>query len=185
MPSPLAHSAMGYVIYRISRQHKSPQDLQYFGPIPRLLLATAGLSILPDADAIPGLLMNNVGQFHNNVMSSLTFGVITAVGIGSMVWLRQRSGFKLWFGITLLCYWLHVLMDFFTIGRGVMLFWPFSLKRYVSPLKLFYGFHYSEGWFSLRHLWTLVTELGFAFIIIFAVHMLLKKKSFNAELADT
>ncbi len=51
-------------------------------------------------------------------------------------------------------------MDAFTIGRGVMILWPFSIDRYASPVSLFYGVHWSDGWVSVRHLWTMVTELA-------------------------
>ena len=37
-------------------------------------------------------------------------------------------------------------MDFFTVGRGVNPFWPFSLERFASPVPVFYGLHWSYGW---------------------------------------
>ena len=67
-------------------------------------------------------------------------------------------------------------MDLFTIGRGVLLFWPFSSQRFSFPLKLFYGLHWYDGWLSLRHMWTLLTELGFVVVIVAAVHLLPKSE---------
>jgi hypothetical protein len=49
-------------------------------------------------------------------------------------------------------------MDYFTWSRGVMAFWPLMPDRFSAPVVLFYGFHWSQGWVSPRHLWTLLTE---------------------------
>ena len=67
-------------------------------------------------------------------------------------------------------------MDFFTIGRGVMVFWPLSLERFASPVPLFYGLHWSDGYLSERHLITLVTELGFLFLLGIVMHFWPEKK---------
>ncbi len=70
-----------------------------------------------------------------------------------------------WGAMILLCFELHVLMDLFTIGRGVKVLWPLSDARYSPPIKLFYGLHWSDGWLSVRHLWTLLSEAAFAAVI--------------------
>jgi len=176
MPSPLAHTTMGYAVYRICRPRKPQQDSRPVGPLPRLLLVAMGLSLLPDLDSVLGILMGDFGRFHNNVMHSLIFGLVVALGISGVMWLRQRSGSVRWFIIALLCYELHVIMDYFTVGgRGVMLLWPFSPARYESSVKLFYGVRWSDGLISTRHLWTLVTELGFVVFVGFIMHVLPKK----------
>ena len=33
---------------------------------------------------------------------------------------------------------------------------------------LFYGLHRSDGWISIRHLWTLLTESAFALVVYVA-----------------
>ncbi|NIV75262.1 MAG: hypothetical protein GWN37_10615, partial [Gammaproteobacteria bacterium] len=45
------------------------------------------------------------------------------------------------FLLTLVCYELHVLLDYLTVGRGVMLLWPLSAERFAPPIYLFYGLH--------------------------------------------
>ena len=129
MPSPLAHAAAGYVVYRIFRSPQPARASGHVGPLPRLLVATVGLSLLADVDVVPGILLLDVGRFHNAFSSGLITGVAVALTVGGALWLRQRSGFKFWFALTLVCYESHVLMDFLTIGRGVMLAWPFSDSR--------------------------------------------------------
>lgn len=160
MPSPIAHAAMGYIVYRALRRHKPEEATKSIGRFPRLLVITIGLSLLPDLDSVPGIISGDFGRFHNTVSNSLFTGVAVAVGIGSAVWLKDRSGFKRWFAIGLVCYELHVLMDLFTLGRGVMLAWPLSAERIKPFVNLFYGVRWSEGLISSKHLWTLGTELG-------------------------
>lgn len=177
MPSPIAHAALGYFVYRTLRSRMpGEEDSRSVGPLPRLLVATVGLSLLPDVDSVVGLLAGDLGRYHNNLTNSVVFGLAVAVGVGATVWLTRRSGFKRWFAIALVCYGLHVLMDYFTLGRGVMLAWPFSLDRFEPPLKLFYGLHWSYGWTSPRHLLTPVTELGLIGFVGFMMHLLRRKK---------
>jgi len=161
MPSPIAHGAVGYLIYRVLEPATPKEGSRPARSLPPLLIAAVGLSLLPDVDAILGVLAGDLSRFHNNWTHSFTFGFAVALVAGGVGWVRQRSGFIGWFFIALLSYELHVIMDFFTVGRGVMALWPFSLDRYESPVKLFYGLHWSDGWISMRHAWTLVTELGF------------------------
>jgi inner membrane protein len=176
MPSPLAHMAMGYVINKMHRQ-KSSSGVNTRAVGKRLGLAMLPLvmSLLPDLDSVLGLLTGNFGRFHNNATHSLIFGLIVAFFIGMIASRPSRSEFPNWFAIALACYEMHVIMDFFTIGRGVMLFWPFSSQRFSSPVKLFYGLHWSDGWWSLRHIWTLFTELGFIVVMVTAVHLMAKR----------
>ncbi len=165
MPSPIAHSATGYVIYRIFRPRLNGQATRKVGPLPLVLAAAVGLSLIPDLDSVFGIFVSDLERFHNNLTHSLILGAIVALGISGVVWLKQRSGFMAWFMTSLLCYELHVVMDSFTTGRGVMYLWPFSSTRYSSPISLFYGVQWSQGWISPRHLWTIMTELGFVLLV--------------------
>ena len=176
MPSPIAHSAMGYVIYYAARSHPSRAVLKKVGPIPTLLLVTTGFSLLPDVDSSIGILAGDFGRFHNNATHSLIVGLGLASVFSAFIWWKKRFGFGYWLVVSLLSYEFHVLMDSATIGRGVMAFWPFSSDRYLSQISLFYGLHWSDGWLSVRHLWTLVTELGFAALIIFLTRRLVNKQ---------
>lgn len=165
MPSPIAHLAAGYVVYRLSRSHEPQPALKPVGPLPGLLLAAAAFSLLPDMDSIVGWLMGDFGRFHNNLTHSLLVGLGVSLGFaGFMKWRQQE--FRFWFIFALICYTLHVLMDAATVGRGVMAFWPITDQRFLLPALLFYGLHWSDGWLSSRHLWTAVTELAFAALVI-------------------
>jgi inner membrane protein len=179
MPSPLAHAGMGYVIYRAYRGRFSQINTEKIWIVPRNLLIIAGLSLMADMDSIAGFITGQFGRYHNNFTHSLIFGLLVAVILSGLLAWKQKSSFILWFVIALISYEMHVVMDFFTIGRGVMLLWPFSATRFASPVKLFYGLHWSEGWISIRHFWTLVTEVGSFLLLIIMLNLLerIKRKT--------
>lgn len=172
MPSPLAHTTMGYVIYRIFRPHLPQSASRRFGPVPHLLLVTMGLSMLPDLDSVVGILIGDFGRFHNNLTHSLIVGLGISLFVGGLTSLKWRSRSWRWFLITLLCYDLHVIMDFFTVGRGVMALWPLTSERFLSPVAIFYGLHWSDGMYSVRHIWTLFTESAVALLLALTTRFL-------------
>lgn len=177
MPSPIAHTTMGYLIYKIFQARRPKHSKGRLGLLPRLLLVMVGLSLLPDLDSVVGLLLRDFGRYHNNGSHSLFIGLAVAFVISGLVWWKKRSGVAYWFVVVLLCYQFHIILDFFTFGRGVMLFWPLSSARFASPLKLFYGFHWSDGLISINHVWTALSELGFAAVAIFVMSFLERRVS--------
>ena len=60
-------------------------------------------------------------------------------------------------------------MDYFTIGRGVMLAWPLSSERFAPPFHLFYGLRWSHGLISELHWITLLSELFFVGVLFFGL----------------
>jgi len=172
MPSPIAHTTTGYIIHKIYQAQRPEQSWWRLGPLPVLLIVTAGLSLLPDIDSVAGFLLGDFGRYHNSGSHSLFVGLAVALAIGGLVWWIKRSGFVDWFVLAVLCYQFHIVLDFFTVGRGVMLFWPVSPARFESPVKLFYGLHWSDGVVSVNHIWTLLSELGFAALAVLTMHFL-------------
>lgn len=169
MPSPIAHVAAGYAVYALSRRTSPGHPLKPIGPFPGRLAFTATLSLLPDVDSIAGLLSGNLGRFHNNLTHGLIFGLGVAVSVGLLMHWRSGAGFGFWTALAGLCYALHVIMDWATLGRGVMALWPLTEERYLAPVILFYGLHWSQGLTSGRHLVTLATELGFVGLLLLAL----------------
>ncbi|HUM69857.1 MAG TPA: metal-dependent hydrolase, partial [Chloroflexota bacterium] len=135
-------------------------------PLPGLLLVTAGFSLLPDVDSVVGLLSGDFGRFHNNATHSLFVGTAVSLLFGAGMKWRRGRGFRFWSVVALACYSLHILMDAATWGRGVMALWPFTQNRFHFPFILFYGLHWSQGWLSARHLWTLLTETLFVVLVV-------------------
>ena len=174
MPSPIAHGTTGYVLYRAF----GPRLEERGGPAPwssrRVLFIILVLSLVPDLDVIPGLLVDDLHGIHNSLTNSILVGVVVAIAIGGVMWFLGRIAARDWFLVALISYWLHIAMDYFTSERGVILFWPITSKRFIAPVQLFYGFHYSEGFISIHHLWTVVTELAFALALLLGISLIAK-----------
>ncbi len=164
MPSPIAHLAAGYLVYRVSAGISPSAGRHRIGPLPLLPAAVAGFSLLPDVDAVAGLLSGNFGRYHNNLTHSLLVGLAVALAGGALM-SRRNQPFRFWFGVALTAFALHSVMDAATPGRGVMLAWPLTPDRMSLPWALFYGFHWSDGWYSSRHLWTAMSESAFAGLV--------------------
>ncbi len=166
MPSPIVHTTLGYIIYRLFRYRVPNQFNKQRGLLPLLLIITVGISLLPDIDSVVGILAGDLGRYHNNFTHSLFVGIGVAIIFAVSVWLVMKKDFWVWFVICFLGYSLHIVMDFFTFGgRGVMLFWPLSLERFESPVTIFHGVRWSEGVLSLVHLNTLANEIVFVLLV--------------------
>lgn len=169
MPSPIAHTAAAYLVYRLTPGARAVIRHQRFARWPLTFAVFAGFSLLPDLDSLPGLIVGDLGRSHNTSMHSLIGGVFLAVVVGLCLVILRNEDYLKWSLVALMCYELHVIMDFFTIGRGVMLLWPLSPTRFSSPIPVFFGLRWSEGWISLSHVWTLVNEAVFSLVILLAL----------------
>jgi inner membrane protein len=157
---------MGYIIYRLFRYRVPKQFNKPRRLLPLLLIIAVGISLLPDIDSVAGILTGDFGRYHNNFTHSLFVGIGVAFIFAISVWVIIKIDFWVWFVICFLGYSLHIVMDFITFGgRGVMLFWPLSLDRFESPVKIFYGVRWSEGVMSPVHLNTIINEVVFVLLV--------------------
>jgi membrane-bound metal-dependent hydrolase YbcI (DUF457 family) len=175
MPSPFAHIASGYLIYRTVK-NKPPENSARVWFLPAQLAVFAGLSILPDIDTLPGLIYGDMHGFHNNYTHSLLTGFIVTMVITIFLAKFFKTAYFSWFPAALASYELHVLMDFFTSERGVKLFWPLYPERIIAPVKLFVGFQWGLGLFSLGHIWTLFTEVVTFLALLLLLNLLQKSR---------
>lgn len=175
MPSPLAHSAVGYIVAKVLLPRYRKKGNNDLGKNKKLVIATVIMSLLPDFDSGLGVLLGDFGRYHNNISHSLVFGLVTSVLIGLIVKVAMKGQF--WVGLiaTLIFYELHIVMDFFTYGRGIMLLWPFTNQRFQSDILLFYGLHWSDGIFSVSHIITLANEIFFIALLILVLNLTTKQ----------
>lgn len=174
-PSPIAHSAMGFLIFWIFRKGVPPGFKKQAKSWLLLLGMAVFFSMLPDIDVVPGILLGDFVGYHNQGTHSLLIGLGVAIAVG-LILMRRYRRFWLWFWIALAGYTFHVIMDYFTTGeRGVMLFWPLSSDRFVSPFKIFYGVRWSEGLLHPAHLLTVGSELAFVGVIILIAYLMERK----------
>lgn len=171
MPSPIAHVAVGYGVFSAIRPSLLAADPQSRRLLGRVFVFVIICSLLPDIDVIPGLLLGDLRGIHNGVTNSLLVGLTFALFVGGVARILGSKRYRLWFAIALFSYELHVVADYFTAERGIMALWPITSKRFVAPIMLFYGVHYTEGLISIDHLWTIISELLFAGILVGFVHL--------------
>lgn len=176
MPSPIAHLGMGYAMYRYYKG-KLPENQSRFWKFPFQMIVLTGLSMLPDLDLIPALIFRDMKTYHNNFSHSLFLAVPVSFLIAGFFHRTYQSNFGLWFLICLISYDLHIIMDMMTAERGVMIFWPLTHHRFASPIKIFYGVQWGLGWFSIWHLWTILTESLFVLVITLAVNYFVKRRN--------
>lgn len=125
------------------------------------------MSLAPDLDWIPDLLLGQPGRFHNGFSHSPFAALVFAVPIGLLAAATGLASARRSIALAFACYGLHVVMDYFTVTRGVMLLWPMSSDRFSPPVHLFYGVRWSDGLFSPRHVWTILTEAVFVAALLF------------------
>jgi membrane-bound metal-dependent hydrolase YbcI (DUF457 family) len=171
LPSPIAHSVTGYIAYRAFERRFSDSADNGAGHHCTTLLAATGLSLLPDVDSLLGIARDDMWRYHNNGTHSLLAGLGIALLVGSWAALRRCSCPLTWFLLSLVCYESHVVLDFFSGRRGVMLFWPLSSRRFKHPVKLFYGTRWSAGIASKHHLLTAATEIALAVVALLLLHL--------------
>jgi membrane-bound metal-dependent hydrolase YbcI (DUF457 family) len=176
MPSPIAHLGVGYAIYRYYK-HQLPQDQRHLWKFPLQIVMVAGLSMLPDLDVIPAIIFRDMKTYHNSFSNSLFVAVPIAILIAGVFHRIYRSNFWMWFLICLLSYDFHIIMDALTAERGVMIFWPLSQSRFVSPIRIFYGLKWGLGWFRIWHLWTAFTESVFVLVLMVVVSYFNNRKA--------
>ena len=69
---------MGLAVYRHwPWRLRAPVGRKILG-LPGLLLAVVGLSLVPDIDAAVGIVLNDIGRYHNNFVGAPLFGVVVA-----------------------------------------------------------------------------------------------------------
>ena len=176
MPSPIAHLGAGYAIYRYYKR-RLPEYPGSIWKFPLQMFLILGLSLLPDLDIIAAIIFRDMEKFHNNFSHSLLLGILVALLIAAILYQIYHSDFWLWFLICLISYDLHIVMDVLTAERGVMMFWPLSQNRFVSPIRIFYGLQWGHGWFSIWHLWTVLTESVFVLVLLAVTNYFDKRKN--------
>jgi hypothetical protein len=171
MPSPIAHLAAGAALWGIWDQWR-PATARPVSPARRVLELGGflGASMLPDLDAVAGVLTGDLYNFHNQEMHSFAAGLVAALLFAVLLGRKYPRHFSPpVFWITLVSYWLHLLMDAVTYGRGLRLFWPFRTERIPPPVEVFGGLRWSEGLWYRGHWITVGEESVFALLLLLCV----------------
>jgi membrane-bound metal-dependent hydrolase YbcI (DUF457 family) len=133
MPSPIGHTLAGCAVALALTPPQMSQSQAWQAWA--LCVISANLA---DMDFIPGLITGDPRHFHRGPSHSLMAAIVVA-GLGaslltwwSVPWLTRA-------GLIFLAYASHVGLDYFTPGRGVLLSWPISHRRYQAAYPWFRG----------------------------------------------
>jgi len=174
MPSPVAHSLVGYCIYQLTPGAKRRHQWS-------LLALYLVLANVPDLDFIPGLLVGDAGRYHHGLMHSIGFAALFGLGFSVLLYLYKQAASRRNFTIFFSLYFSHVILDYFSLDSsapfGVPLFWPLSSKYYIASQALFSDIQrvssptsmFISSIFSLHNFWSVCVELvvlfPFAFLL--------------------
>jgi inner membrane protein len=122
MPSPIGHTLAGCTVALAVIPPGMPQAWEAWA----WCLISANLA---DVDFIPGLLMGNLRAFHRGASHSLLAALGVAV-LGAALWTESSIPWLTRALLIFLTYGSHVGLDGLTPGRGVLLGWPFSRRRF-------------------------------------------------------
>jgi len=142
MPSPIAHSLMGYTISRLTPGAASKRRIS----LTLFYLLTANA---PDLDFIPGFLIGEPGYYHQGISHSFGFAVLWAsvfsIGIALLRWDAPRRVSAILFFL----YSSHVVLDYFGADTGfpfgVPLLWPLTDDYYLASYPFFSGIRRASG----------------------------------------
>ncbi|GIW47809.1 MAG: hypothetical protein KatS3mg078_1686 [Deltaproteobacteria bacterium] len=162
MPSPVAHTLGGYIIYRFASSSNTTSW--------KKLLLCCVSSNLPDVDFLPGFLLGKPNYFHHGISHSVGFSVAFALLMGFVFYLKGGSFLRnslLFFSL----YFSHILLDLLSYDSsfpyGLAALWPFTSDYYISPLSLFLDIQrdsasatFITSMFSIHNLMAVLLELA-------------------------
>src|SRR4051812_18140176 len=129
MPSPIAHSLMGYCFQEAEKKAERP-----FGW--KTLALFVFFSNLPDIHYLPGLIARDLERFRFPWLHSFGFAAYVGIAVALVLWLFREKNYAFWAWNAFALYAVHVLMDFLCLNAnhpeyGLMILYPFSKFTYV------------------------------------------------------
>ncbi len=176
MSSPIAHVAAGYAVYSLFRQKLPALTVPGITSNNAWAGLTAFFCLLPDLDVIAAFAFGSFERFHNNFSHSLAFCTGIPLLIAPFLTMLTRLNLSTSIVLILTCCYAHAVIDLFTMGRGLMLFWPFSLQRFHAPVALFTGVPWSSKFTSPSYLVMILNDLCFAAAVVAIVIILQNRK---------
>lgn len=179
MATPVGHSLLGYVLYLTSYK-----DYRLFKNWKIIALYVFAANA-PDLDFIPGIFIGNANRFHHGISHTLGFSLLFALIMYMIPRFRTRKDFAIFFSL----YFGHVVIDFFTADTsapfGIMLFWPFTKRYFISSYSLFSDIHHLtlSDLFDLHNVKAIVWEavVFFSMIVLLVLTREIRKRSFSGH----
>ena len=155
MCSPVGHSLAGYALYLACNK-----NCKLIGDWKKIILYFFAANA-PDLDLIPGIFLGDANRFHHGISHTLGFSLLFALCMYMMPRFRTKKDFAIFFSL----YFGHVVIDFLSGDTsspfGVMLFWPFTQKYFISSFSLFSDIHhlFLSDLFDLHNIRAIVREI--------------------------
>ncbi len=162
MCSPVGHSLAGYALYLACNK-----NCKLIGNWNKIILYISAANA-PDLDFIPGIFLGDANRFHHGISHTLGFSLLFALCMYMIPRFRAIKYFAIFFSL----YFGHVVIDFLTADSstpfGVMLFWPFTQRYFISSFSLFSDIHhlFLSDLFDLHNVKAMVWEAVFFLSII-------------------
>ena len=162
MPTIMTHAAIPIALAVAAGPQRIPREVAVMGVV---------LAMLPDADVFGfGFGIQYADEWgHRGATHSIMFALLFSVALG-IVWREVRT--TVHFAFLALCMASHGLLDMFTDGGlGIALLWPYDEARHFAAHTPIRVSPIGSGFFSMRGLETLLSELKWVWIpaAIFAV----------------
>jgi inner membrane protein len=125
------------------------------------------VATVADLDFIPQIITGE--SFHRGLTHSLIFTLGFSLILAFILRKRWQFSYKQLAWITFILYGSHLVLDFFTEGRGIPLLYPFTENFFVSSITLFPGVHHSRGLWHYSHLIWICFELVYSVLLVWGV----------------
>ncbi|MEL6492139.1 MAG: metal-dependent hydrolase [Cyanobacteria bacterium J06634_6] len=168
MPSPIAHSASGYLLSRLPiAKNTLPGKVMTLTPITALY--GIFVSNLPDLDFVPQVITGI--RFHRGPSHSILAALLVSALLTLIVHqVRRHARYRSLFITTLGFYGVHIFMDLFTAGgSGLPLLWPLSDRTFRAPFSIFPAVHHSRGLLDPSHFTFISIELLYIVAVFLAI----------------
>jgi len=162
MCSPVGHSLAGYAFYQACGG-KGKLARNWWKIVLYIFAANA-----PDLDFLPGIFVGDANRFHHGISHTLGFSLLFALCMYMIPRFRTKKDFAIFFSL----YFGHVVIDFLTADSstpfGVMFFWPFTQKYFISSFSLFSDIHhlFLSDLFDLHNIRAMVWETALFLSIV-------------------
>lgn len=164
MPSPIAHTSIAMALWPATARKLRGTPAR--GRI-IILGATLVTLVAADFDILTGSIFGS-GPFvdHGGPTHSFVAAAIWAMAFATVLSIATRAmHWTTFWMLGFIAYGSHIMLDAFTFGRGVRMFWPFLADRIASPLPIFAGVRHSTPASIVDHTLTIATELLFALLV--------------------
>ena len=162
MPSPIAHSVAGYLLAKSLPASRFSDDRIHRWSL--YIFYASFIAVVADFDFAAQIITGE--EYHRGITHSIVFALGFSAIAAAVVQVWKKFSYAKIFTLTLIFYSSHLLLDFFSEGRGIKLFLPFVDGFFRSPVIIFPGLHYSLGLFHISHLRSIGFELLLSLLAI-------------------